>query len=391
MPRFAKKGSTRQDIFNIIRADLEKAGEAEGLFDEDIFTMKDTSRAKSIRGDIVREWLSNCVAYSDMNKTLQKDLAKVSFDWENAEEAWSEELLDHLPDGTALLWCYAGGDWEIPVHFVIYIDPSNKLRAYIPSEGNTYCHHCKTAWGSCECEKGEEEENAWQEAHGDEERLPDFPKVYADACERIQIKGEEGAKKPATPKKVYSLVHSARRIYQFKQHDTVAEAEDDVKRKLLSMTEDGDPEYIEKGNRNGYLPDNVIACWRTMSADLDEDNDPFWVDEGCSELYGIVFETDKQFIKVGFGMGGGDSDAADVEFFDDYAKACKKMRKEYDESLKEMEDLIKEDDDDEFGSRWDLKHGEEDNCCMMSCDDGCGGVTEVVAVLDVTKIDEYGA
>lgn len=188
---------------------------------------------------------------------------------------------------------------------------------------------------------------------------------------------------------IYSLVHSARRIYQFKQHDTVQEAEEDVKRLLLSKSEDNDPDYLEKGNRNRYLPKNAIACWRTMAADLDEDNDSFWVDEGCPELYGIVFETDKQFIKVGFGMGGGDSDAADIEFFDDYALACKKMREEYDESLKEMQELIEDDDDDEFGSRWDLKHAEEDDCCMMSCDDGCGGCTEVDAVLDVTKINEY--
>lgn len=385
MPRFAKKGSTRQEIFDIIRADLIKADEAEDLFEEDTFTMKDTSRAKTIQGDIVSTWLSNCVAYSDMNRTLQKDLAKVSFDWENAEEAWCDKLPDHLPDGTALLWCYAGGDWELPVHFVIYIDPSNKLRAYIPSDGNLYCHHCKTAWGSCECEKGEEE----IEQRGEEEPLPEWDKMYADACNRIQIKEADGPKKAASNgKKIYSLVHSARRIYQFKQHDTVQEAEEDVKRLLLSKSEDNDPDYLEKGNRNRYLPKNAIACWRTMAADLDEDNDSFWVDEGCPELYGIVFETDKQFIKVGFGMGGGDSDAADIEFFDDYAKACKKMRKEYDESLKEMQELIEE-DDDEFGSRWDLKHAEEDDCCMMSCDDGCGGCTEVVAVLDVTKINEY--
>ena len=183
MARYAKKGSTRQDIFDIIHHDLTKANAVDDLFDEDIFTMKDTSRAKSIRGDIVRQWLSNCVHNSNINKTLQKDLAKVSFDWENNEEAWSQDLLDHLPDGTALLWCYAGGDWEIPVHFCIYIDPSNKLRGYIPSDGNLYCHHCKTAWGSCECDDGAEEE----EQLGDDP-LPEFKKIYADACNRIETK-----------------------------------------------------------------------------------------------------------------------------------------------------------------------------------------------------------
>jgi hypothetical protein len=187
---------------------------------------------------------------------------------------------------------------------------------------------------------------------------------------------------------IYSLVHSARRIYQFKKHDTVQEAEEDVKRLLLSMTEDKDPEYIEKGNRQRDLPDNAIACWRTMAADLNEDDDPFWVDEGCPELYGIVFETDKQFIRISFGMGAGDSDAAEIEFYDDYAEACKAMRENFDVVLEECQE-INDDPDAQAIYPHELKHAEEDDCCMMSWDDGCGGCTEVDAVLDVTKVDEY--
>lgn len=187
---------------------------------------------------------------------------------------------------------------------------------------------------------------------------------------------------------IYSLVHSARRIYQFKQHDTVQEAEEDVKRKLLSLSEDNDPDYVEQGNRNCALPENAIACWRTMSANLDEDND-FWVDEGCPELYGIVFETDKQFIRVAFGMGAGDSDAAEIEFYDDYSEACKDMREQFDDALKECQEINDDPEEQELYPH-ELKHAEEDNYCMMSWDDGCGGCTEVDAVLDVNKIAEYG-
>lgn len=189
MARYAKKGTTKEEILNKIRDELRAADAYKDEFDYDTINSKDTSFAKSVEEDIVRAWISNCVCWcSDDAPTtpVQKDLSKIKFDFENAEKAVREELLERLPDGTAILWAYAGGDWEYPVYFVVYIAPNNGLRAYIPSDGNLYCHHCKVAYGTCECDKGEEDiDNLGVELF---DALPEFTKMYADACNRIQTK-----------------------------------------------------------------------------------------------------------------------------------------------------------------------------------------------------------
>lgn len=46
-----------------------------------------------------------------------------------------------------LLGCRAGGDWEVPVFFIVYWD-GKKLRAYIPTDGNPYNLKEKRAFGN---------------------------------------------------------------------------------------------------------------------------------------------------------------------------------------------------------------------------------------------------
>lgn len=81
-------------------------------------------------------------------------LTKVQFDLENLgveETPLSSHGFEDI-GGTNILWCYGGGDWECPVIFVVYYDPTGKLMAYIPENGNTYCHKCKAAFGSSSCD-----------------------------------------------------------------------------------------------------------------------------------------------------------------------------------------------------------------------------------------------
>lgn len=171
MARYAKKGSTRQDIIEkmleFIRNDQEIDPEDFDATDED---------------QIICQYLSS-MAYSDSQ--ARKDLEKIDFDFENCEGATEGSRV--LPDGTAIVWCWAGGDWEYPVHFVVYLDPSDKLRAYIPSDGNIYCHTCKCACGTC----GEYEPCAnqeWSDKMLDEQPDPDWSKMQADVVKRIQTK-----------------------------------------------------------------------------------------------------------------------------------------------------------------------------------------------------------
>ena len=125
MPRYAKKGSTREDILEKMLDQLKESGD----YDPNEIDENDDEQ-------VIHEWLYNCVAYSDMNPQIEKDLSKVEFDWENTDEAFESKEHGKLPDGTALIWCFAGGDWEFPIHFAVYIDDKDHLRAYMPLDGN---------------------------------------------------------------------------------------------------------------------------------------------------------------------------------------------------------------------------------------------------------------
>lgn len=70
----------------------------------------------------------------------------------NIEDEYNDVDFIQL-DGFSIALCYAGGDWEYPVWFCIYIDDNNKLRVYIPTNGNTFNKYTKTAFGSEESTK----------------------------------------------------------------------------------------------------------------------------------------------------------------------------------------------------------------------------------------------
>jgi hypothetical protein len=84
----------------------------------------------------------------------EKDF-KVRFNDENFELPWMDcewsESGFYEVNGTTIALCCAGGDWETPVYFAIYIEKGGKrLRAYIPTIGNQFDFYCKTAFGSQE-------------------------------------------------------------------------------------------------------------------------------------------------------------------------------------------------------------------------------------------------
>lgn len=187
MPRYAKKGTTVADIgqkmFEILAAarrqysfgELERESGCELKCFDDI--------PADVAAGHFWDYALHEFGYS--NTKARKDLEKIDFDFENAGKEFLEEnLKSTLPDGTAFIWCWAGGDWEYPVRFVLYIDPKDELRAYIPDEGNVYCRKCKSAYGTCECEDGKVSEDAMS----DDNLKPDFEKMYEAVCNRIEVK-----------------------------------------------------------------------------------------------------------------------------------------------------------------------------------------------------------
>lgn len=99
----------------------------------------------------IHDALMACVT---LENVIFKDLSKVNFDWENCGcEPGSANNPDPCgfwttSEGVPTLGCYAGGDWEDSVYFVLYPESATKIRAYMPKAGNTWNLKTKTAWGS---------------------------------------------------------------------------------------------------------------------------------------------------------------------------------------------------------------------------------------------------
>jgi hypothetical protein len=92
--------------------------------------------------------------YRRLTPTVEKDLDKVQFDTENIAILGGRNDKDFLgyhtlPNKMSYLGVYAGGDWENPVFFIIYWD-GQKLRGYIPEDGNLYNTTTKQAYGNNE-------------------------------------------------------------------------------------------------------------------------------------------------------------------------------------------------------------------------------------------------
>lgn len=89
---------------------------------------------------------------------IGEGLKRVSFDFENYEHTHGS----HIGQFRNLLGpryfgkipavgCAAGGDWEYPVFFVVYLDNDGAtLRSYVPKNGNTWNYDADSAFGNDE-------------------------------------------------------------------------------------------------------------------------------------------------------------------------------------------------------------------------------------------------
>lgn len=91
------------------------------------------------------------------NHTVNHDISKISFDLENCDligqfdMPGTDEMEPYeMVGGFPVAWCAAGGDWEYPVLFCMYIGEDGRLRGYVPSKGNAYDHKHKCAYGNDE-------------------------------------------------------------------------------------------------------------------------------------------------------------------------------------------------------------------------------------------------
>ena len=105
----------------------------------------------------------------------EKDM-KVIFNTENMSMPWMCDFGDGIGfyeiNGTTIALCCAGGDWETPVYFALYVEKGGKkLRMYIPTIGNVFDGYCKTAFGSAGEYGDKMPEDCWPEAFLDEDEV----------------------------------------------------------------------------------------------------------------------------------------------------------------------------------------------------------------------------
>ena len=92
--------------------------------------------------------------FHKLGNKFQKDIGKVNFDFENWDFCTNKHFSKgkmKASDGTefSYIGMSAGGDWEFPIYFMIYLDKDGKtFRGYIPKEGNPWNYKTKEAFGN---------------------------------------------------------------------------------------------------------------------------------------------------------------------------------------------------------------------------------------------------
>jgi hypothetical protein len=105
----------------------------------------------------------NPYEFDRLGPKFMADISKVSFSFENFFYSHLDENLGRADGflGYRKFWtrlpltcfsyigCLAGGDWEFPLYFPIYMDKDGKtFRGYIPQKGNVWNYATKKAFGN---------------------------------------------------------------------------------------------------------------------------------------------------------------------------------------------------------------------------------------------------
>lgn len=132
---------------------LKNGGRIGAIISEQELKNKILTRGKNLGADSSEDWRKLYDAVQEMiykDPTIKKDLSKITFDTENLDVDGTDINYTGfytLESGFTFLLCVGGGDWEMSLGFIIYYD-GEKLRAYIPTLGNTFDLKEKCAYGS---------------------------------------------------------------------------------------------------------------------------------------------------------------------------------------------------------------------------------------------------
>ena len=121
----AKRDTSREDFLSALKDLTEKA---------------DAEEVSSIADALSEDLENSGIEFDNENCTCDP---KESFDMPGFFVG-----LDALPGGTPIMWFGAGGDWEQPIAFCIYLGVDNKIHAYVPTAGNCFNKKTNAAFGN---------------------------------------------------------------------------------------------------------------------------------------------------------------------------------------------------------------------------------------------------
>lgn len=153
------------------------------------------------------EKVGDSYSYEMIEKLGQKavkDLEKVKFDFENFYNSHLDEELGidtsflgyrsaYVSNGfMPFISCKAGGDWEYPIYFIIYLEPNCKtFRCYIPKDGNPWNYYTYQAFGNNDKADNEFAQKYWKNTAefnlDDADALLDFGKMIFDIGQRFVV------------------------------------------------------------------------------------------------------------------------------------------------------------------------------------------------------------
>lgn len=88
----------------------------------------------------------NDTSIHPLTKQINKDVNVISVDSENFE-AYADGRPDKTPDGVEYVIMRMGGDWEIPVYYIVYFDENEQLRCFLSYKGNKFNFDDMCAFG----------------------------------------------------------------------------------------------------------------------------------------------------------------------------------------------------------------------------------------------------
>lgn len=92
------------------------------------------------------------IHYEDKQKEVIFDLENNEYEIEEGYKCAPKEGsllgIHELENGLNFIGIVAGGDWEYPLFYIIYVNENKEFQMYIPKYGNTFCIDTMTAFGS---------------------------------------------------------------------------------------------------------------------------------------------------------------------------------------------------------------------------------------------------